>query len=79
MSRCELCGSECDEPLQVVVAGKSHIFDCLECAIYSLAPLCPYCGCRVTSRGTEQNGRVYCGAHCAKSASFSGRRGEIRT
>ncbi|HKU71494.1 MAG TPA: hypothetical protein VJQ51_11705 [Burkholderiales bacterium] len=68
MSKCDLCGSHCDKPILVVMAGKSHTFDCLECAIYSLAPLCAHCGCRVTGRGEERNGRVYCGLHCASSA-----------
>src|SRR4029079_3929802 len=68
MSRCDLCGSECDDPLLVVMAGKSHTFDCLECAIYSLAPLCAHCGCRVTGRSAERHGRTYCSAQCANSA-----------
>ena len=71
MSRCDLCGSECAKPFMVVMAGKSHTFDCFECAIYSLAPLCAHCGCRVVGRGVERGGRLYCGAHCANSTAIT--------
>jgi len=37
MAECELCGKDCDTSLEVVVAGQSHNFDRLECAIQALA------------------------------------------
>jgi hypothetical protein len=63
-----MCGHEYDKAFFVVMGGKAHTFDCFECAIYRLAPLCAHCGCRVVGRGLERQGTFYCGAHCANSA-----------
>jgi hypothetical protein len=63
---CEVCGNEYDKPLEVVVNGISHYFDCFECAIHSLAPKCSHCGCRIIGHGVEASGVMYCCAHCAQ-------------
>jgi hypothetical protein len=68
MARCELCGNEYEKAFKVVMAGETHTFDCFECAIYSLAPLCAHCGCRIVGRELERGGRLYCCAHCASLA-----------
>jgi hypothetical protein len=67
-----MCGHEYDKAIFVVMGGKAHTFDCFECAIYSLAPLCARCGCRVVGRGLERQSAFYCSAHCANSASAAG-------
>lgn len=65
MTRCEVCGNEYDKSFQVIVNGETHVFDSFECAIFSLAPTCAHCGCRIIGHGMEANGVMYCCAHCA--------------
>jgi hypothetical protein len=65
MARCETCGNDYDKAFEIILAGKSHIFDSFECAIHSLAPQCAHCGCKVIGHGVESNGTFYCCAHCA--------------
>ena len=72
--QCEVCGNEYDKAFEVILAGESHIFDSLECAIFALAPICLHCGCRVIGHGMEEDGRVYCCAHCAAAAGVDGLR-----
>jgi hypothetical protein len=65
MAQCETCGNEYDKAFEVVMAGKSHVFDSFECAIHALAPTCAHCGCRIVGHGVEARGTFYCCAHCA--------------
>jgi hypothetical protein len=65
MAKCETCGNEYDKAFEVVVDGKSHVFDSFECAIHALAPTCAHCGCRIVGHGVEARGTFYCCAHCA--------------
>ncbi len=64
--RCEVCGNEYDLAFEVVTAGKRHVFDCFECAIHALAPICDTCGCRIIGHGMQAEEKMFCGAHCAK-------------
>jgi hypothetical protein len=41
------------------------VFDCFECAIHALAPVCDHCGCRVIGHGMQADGKMFCCAHCA--------------
>ena len=66
MPTCELCGNAYEKTFEVFVGGKRHIFDSFECAIQTLAPQCPQCGCRIIGHGVEKDGRVFCCAHCAR-------------
>ena len=66
MARCETCGNDYDKAFQVVMDGKSYVFDSFECAIHALAPTCAHCGCRVLGHGVEAEGIFYCCAHCAR-------------
>ena len=66
MARCEVCGNDYDKSFQVVVQGRSHVFDSFECAIHTLAPACAHCGVRIVGHGLEKNGRMFCCAHCAE-------------
>jgi hypothetical protein len=68
MARCDVCGNEYDNAFEVVIADRSHIFDCFECAIHALAPICSRCGIRVIGHGIEVGGVIYCCSHCAREA-----------
>jgi len=37
-----------------------------------MAPTCAHCGCRIIGHGAENNGTMYCCAHCAKHAGVVG-------
>jgi hypothetical protein len=65
MEHCETCGNSYDRPLEIVVDGRSHTFDCFECAIQALAPVCGHCGVRVIGHGVQVDQAIYCCAHCA--------------
>ena len=66
--RCATCGNVYDKAFSVEMAGERFVFDCFECAIHALAPLCGSCGIRVIGHGVEADARVYCCAHCARMA-----------
>jgi hypothetical protein len=72
MALCEVCGNDYDKALQVIKDGETHIFDCFECAIHALAPVCAHCGCRIIGHGMEAAGTYYCCAHCASRAGVQG-------
>ncbi len=65
MPTCEVCGNEYDKTIQINCDGHTHIFDCFECAIHTLAPACEGCGCKIIGHGMESEGRFFCSAHCA--------------
>jgi hypothetical protein len=67
MAQCEVCGNEYDKAFEVVMAGRSHVFDSFECAIHALAPTCAHCGCAIIGHGVEAEGSFYCCAHCAEA------------
>lgn len=66
MARCEVCGNDYDKSFQVTQGGKSHTFDSYECAIHALAPTCAHCQCKIIGHGVEEQGKMYCCAHCAR-------------
>ena len=76
MARCEVCGNDYDKAFQVF-NGDTHVFDCFECAIHALAPLCEHCSCRVIGHGVEAHGRYFCCAHCAAVAGEHGLRDRV--
>jgi hypothetical protein len=66
---CEVCGNRYDKAFTVTAAdGGEHTFDSFECAIHALAPLCAHCGCRIIGHGLEQDGEMFCCAHCVEHA-----------
>jgi len=77
MTQCEVCGNQYDKPILVTVLGRSHAFDCFECAIQALAPVCLHCGCRIIGHGVEVEGRIYCCAHCATKEGVKGVRDRL--
>jgi Rieske Fe-S protein len=66
MNPCSVCGNVYDKSFEVLLAGKTYVFDSFECAIHALAPVCAHCGCRVIGHGLEADGKVYCCVHCAQ-------------
>ena len=77
MAQCEVCGNEYDKTIQVVMAGKPHVFDSFECAIAALAPTCQHCGCRIIGHGVEVQAAMYCCANCASLEGAQGVRDRI--
>jgi len=73
MATCEVCGNDYWGAFEVRTAsGAVHTFDCFECAIHRLAPVCAHCGCKVIGHGIEANGTFYCCAHCAHAEGATG-------
>jgi hypothetical protein len=72
MATCDVCGNDYDKSFEIVMAGAHHTFDSFECAIHALAPGCAHCGCRVIGHGLEQDGTIFCCAHCAGAENVSG-------
>jgi len=63
--KCEVCGNDYDKSFEVVMDGKTHVFDSFECAIHRLSPVCPHCSNRIIGHGVEARGEIFCCAHCA--------------
>lgn len=68
MARCEVCGNDYEMAFEVIAAGATHVFDCFECAIHKMAPVCEKCGVKIVGHGVQAEGSFYCGAHCARKA-----------
>lgn len=68
MAVCEVCGNDYAHAFEVVMSGKTHVFDSFECAINRLAPVCRGCGSKVIGHGIEAGDDFYCCAHCARKA-----------
>lgn len=72
MSACEVCGNDYAMPIVVEAQGMRHVFDCFECAIHRMAPICEHCNCKIIGHGVESDGRFFCCAHCAVSEGAKG-------
>ncbi len=68
MPRCEVCGNDYDQTMEISYRGRRHVFDSFECAIHAMAPRCRHCGCRIVGHGVESDAQFFCGAHCARAA-----------
>ncbi len=68
MAICDVCGNDYDKAFEITMDGRTHTFDCFECAISRLAPQCAQCGVRIVGHGVEQGADIYCCAHCASRA-----------
>lgn len=77
MARCEVCGNDYYLSFEVVTAGVAHTFDCFECAIHKLAPVCDACGVRIIGHGIEQIGSFYCCANCARRSGVTEARDQL--
>ena|SRR5258708_5537059 len=72
MATCEVCGNDYYLSFEVITAGATHTFDCFECAIHKLAPVCTHCGCRIIGHGIEALQNYFCCANCARQAGVDG-------
>lgn len=72
MGTCARCGNQYDRPLTITLDGKHYSFDCFECAIAELAPVCDSCGARIIGHGVQADSVVYCSVHCAERAGVVG-------
>ncbi|MCQ4083385.1 hypothetical protein NGB36_22960 [Streptomyces sp. RB6PN25] len=72
MARCEVCGNDYNMAFTVEAQGARHTFDCFECAIHRMAPICEHCRVQIVGHGVEADGRMYCCAHCAKAEGATG-------
>ena len=72
MAVCEVCGNDYDKAFTIVLEERRHVFDCFECAIHALAPICAHCGCTIIGHGMESRGTFYCCAHCAQQEGVRG-------
>jgi hypothetical protein len=72
MAKCDQCGNDYDKSFEITMRGQTRTFDSFECAIQSLAPVCPHCGCKIIGHGVEQGGAIYCCAHCAGKSGATG-------
>lgn len=79
MAKCHVCGNDYDKAFIIRHQNREYAFDCFECAIHALAPMCGHCGCRVIGHGVEQDGTVYCCASCATHAGAQGLRDRADT
>ncbi|MQA03476.1 MAG: Prokaryotic metallothionein [Streptosporangiales bacterium] len=68
MAVCEVCGNDYALSIEVTAAGNTHTFDCFECAIQRLAPICEHCSCRIIGHGVALDRRFFCCAHCARES-----------
>ena len=68
MPTCDTCGNTYDKTFTVLLDEESYVFDSFECAIQRLAVACGHCGTKIIGHGVEENGRIFCCAHCARSA-----------
>ncbi len=66
MERCENCGNSYAKTFKILIGGNKHTFDCFECAIQKLAPLCESCGTRIIGHGLEKGQQIFCCAGCAR-------------
>lgn len=71
MKPCHVCGNHYDKSFEIRLNNQSYTFDCFECAIHTLAPICQHCSCKIIGHGVEQAGIFYCCAHCAKKEGIS--------
>jgi hypothetical protein len=70
-AQCETCGNTYDRCMEVILDGRSHTFDCFQCAIQTLAPACAHCGSTIIGHGVESRDELYCCEHCARHSNES--------
>jgi hypothetical protein len=73
MGRCNTCGNEYADTMEIRQRERVGTFDSFECAIHAMAPTCAHCGCRILGHGVDARGRIYCCGHCAETAGVPGR------
>lgn len=74
---CEVCGNHYPQAFSIVMEGVTHVFDCFECAIHQLAPVCGHCGCRIIGHGLQAGKLFFCCSHCARESGERAVAGEM--
>ena len=77
MAICCTCGNDYEKTFEITMQEKTYEFDCFECAIHRLAPICAHCSCRIIGHGVEDSFQMYCCAHCAEQAGLTLRRKDV--
>lgn len=77
MGQCEVCKNFYDKTFDVIMAGRSYVFDSFECAIHALAPTCRHCGCRIIGHGVQVADQLFCCSHCAEETGKHGTRDRV--
>jgi hypothetical protein len=72
MARCNTCGNDYERSFEMTLDGQSYTFDCFECAIHKLAPVCESCACRILGHGVQSGDLMFCGSHCARQKGVQG-------
>jgi hypothetical protein len=72
MARCHTCGNEYERLMEITLDGRTRAFDCFECAIHELAPVCENCGCRILGHGVQSGDLLFCSGHCARLSGIQG-------
>jgi hypothetical protein len=67
LKTCEVCRNEYNNCFEVVMDEKAHYFDCFECAIHALAPVCHHCNVKLLGHGLEDRGWLYCSHACSRA------------
>jgi hypothetical protein len=70
MPICASCGNNYAKTFQINFENQTYNFDCFECAINKLAPICQNCGCRIIGHGVESDKYFYCCSHCARNSTI---------
>lgn len=72
MAQCATCGNEYERGFEIKRDGKSYVFDCFECAVHKLAPMCGTCGVRILGHGVQSGEALFCCGHCARQQGVRG-------
>ncbi len=62
---CDNCGNNYDKTFVIRLKNKEFLFDCFECAIHKLAPVCTHCNSKIIGHSIEIDNMTYCCNHCA--------------
>ena len=66
MATCKVCGNDYPYSFDILRGGVSATYDCFECAIHDMAPVCDHCQCRIIGHGISAGDKLFCCAHCAR-------------
>ena len=72
MGKCDKCGNAYEKSFKILMKDKTYTFDCFECAISMLAPICKTCGTQIIGHGMEAGEEFYCCAGCARIRGITG-------
>ena len=66
MKYCEFFGNNFDKVSIVTLHNVADPKDGFETELYTIEPICVYCGCQIIGYAINQNGAFYCWAHLAE-------------